>query len=124
MPKFQPTDDHRYTVEMMATVGIDHDTIARVIGKSKPTLYKYFRDELDMGKAKTTTRIAESLIMSALAGNTTAQIFYLKCRAGWSDRGHEAPGKKQQQKRKAEDAGRAGRYAVQSAPKLAVDNTG
>lgn len=84
-PPFVPTKEQRITVEMMASFGIPQDDIAKVLGISKPTLREHFREELDVGKARTITKVAASLVRQALAGNVTAMIFYLKCQAGWRE---------------------------------------
>lgn len=61
--------------------------IAKVVGCSDKTLRKYFRRELDTAAAKANARVAESLFRQAVEkGNVTAQIFWLKTRARWSER--------------------------------------
>ncbi|WP_156995238.1 hypothetical protein [Elstera litoralis] len=61
-----------------------------------PTLTKCFRDELSQGLEKANALVAQSLFQSALAGNNTAQIFWLKTRAGWREKPqqheHSGPG--------------------------------
>lgn len=37
------------------------------------------------GKAKAIATVAQSLLAKAMKGDTTAQIFYLKTRAGWKE---------------------------------------
>lgn len=103
---FEPTDEQRYSVELMASIGITHEDIALALGISRPTLSKYFRTELDTGKVKIVSRVAESLVRQALSGNTTAAIFFLKTQGRWSERpegGRE--GKKQKRDREAQTAG-------------------
>lgn len=94
-PPFEPTDDQRHTVECMASAGIPQDDIAKVIGIAKCTLQEHFRDELDNGKARTITKVADSLVRQALAGNTAAAIFYLKTQGRWREapQQHEVTGK-------------------------------
>lgn len=94
-PRFAPTDDQRHTVECMASAGIPQDDIARVIGIAKATLQEHFRDELDNGKARTITKVADSLVRQALAGNIAAAIFYLKTQGRWREapQEHEHAGK-------------------------------
>lgn len=108
--KFEPTDEQRYSVEIMAGIGIPHDLIALAIGISEPTLRLYFREQLDCGKVRTITRVAESLVRQALAGNTTAAIFYLKAKGGWRDIPPAAAplGKKEAAAQAAHEAGKAG----------------
>jgi hypothetical protein len=87
-PEHQPTPSNRKQVEALAAYGIPQDDIGRVIGISKPTLEKHYREELDTGATKATARVAESLYKKATGDGTaavTAAIFWLKTRAGWRE---------------------------------------
>ena len=87
-PAFEPTDEQRKQVEAMAGFGIPQVDIAKVIGISKPTLEKYFREELDVGSVKATAKVAQSLFKKATSDGSqsvTAAIFWLKTRAGWKE---------------------------------------
>lgn len=94
--KFEPSSEQRYTVEVMAGIGIQQEQIAAALGISAPTLRKHFAEELAIGKTRIVTKVAESLVRQALAGNMSAAMFFLKCQAGWRDRPAEEPGKKEQ----------------------------
>ena len=85
MPTYAPTDEQRYAVELMSGIGIDQDQMALSLGICKNTLRKHFSQELSVGKVKTITKVSDSLVRQALAGNMTAAIFYLKCKAGWKE---------------------------------------
>jgi hypothetical protein len=89
-PPFEPTAEQRKIVEMLAAVGVPEDDICTVIinGKrGKPialhTLRKHFREELACAELKANANIAGALYKTAMAGNVTAQIFWLKCRMRW-----------------------------------------
>ena len=69
----------------MAAYGIPEPDISRVVDIDPKTLRKYYRDELDLGAAKANAQIAGFLFNSARNGNVTAQIFWLKTRAGWKE---------------------------------------
>lgn len=69
----------------MASIGVPQAAIASALGVAEKTLRERFRDELDNGKVKTITKVADSLVRQALAGNITAIIFYLKTQAGWKE---------------------------------------
>jgi len=69
----------------MATIGIPSKAIAEAVGISRMTLRKHFRDELAVGKVRTITKVADSLVRQALAGNMTAAIFFLKTQARWTE---------------------------------------
>lgn len=84
-PRFEPTDYMRKQVKSMAGIGLPQDDIARVMGITAPTLRRHFRTELNVGQADTINRVAQSLVSKALGGNVTAQIFFLKVRAGWKE---------------------------------------
>ena len=68
----------REKVRHLAGLGVAQDDIARIIGCAAKTLRKRFRDELDRGVAEANAVISGSLFAAAKAGNTTAQIFWLK----------------------------------------------
>ena len=84
-PVIVPTVNQRFSVEAMVSIGIPQVQIARVIGIAPKTLRKHFRTELDIGTTKMITRVADSLVQQAIAGNVAACVFILKCRAGWAD---------------------------------------
>ncbi len=70
----------------MVSFGITHDQIAAIIGISDETLRKYYREALDYGKAKSVEKVANSLFDTAVAGDVSAQKFYLSSRAGWAEK--------------------------------------
>jgi len=84
-PPFQPTDDHRRMVERAAGLGFTQEKIAALLGITKPTLEKHFREELDRGMALIDYQVGSSLVDQALKGNVNAQAFYLSRRAGWKE---------------------------------------
>lgn len=88
---YKPTAADRAQVEAMSAYGIPQADICRVIGISKPTLHKYYRDECDMGATKATAKVAESLFRKATGdgqGSVAAAIFWMKTRAGWRETTH------------------------------------
>lgn len=85
-PAHAKTPELSERVETLAAYGIEHTVIARMCGFSHDTLTKYYRDELDVGKAKIVEQIANSLKLSALSGDVQAQKFFLSSRAGWAEK--------------------------------------
>ena len=94
-PAFQPTKSDRELVISLSASGIPQADIARQIanpaakegkGIGEKTLRKYFREELASGLSAANTKVAQALYKQALGGNTTAMIFWLKCRARWTER--------------------------------------
>lgn len=81
----EPTPEGRKLVEVHATVGTDQETIAKLIGIDPTTLRLHYRDELDLATAKANAVIGGALFNKAKGGDTAAQIFWMKTRAGWRE---------------------------------------
>src|SRR3712207_5833975 len=87
-PPHQPTEATRKQVKALAAYGVPQDEIGKVIGISKPTLEKHYREELDRAAIEANARVAESLFRKATsegAQAVTAAIFWLKTRAQWKE---------------------------------------
>jgi len=82
----EPTEVTRAQVSSLSAFGVSQEDICKVIGVSINTLYKYYREELDTAATKAIGQVAQSLFKQAMAGNVTAQIFFLKTRAGWREK--------------------------------------
>tara|TARA_R110002049_G_scaffold281333_1_gene460850 strand:+ start:14143 stop:14532 length:390 start_codon:yes stop_codon:yes gene_type:complete len=85
-PAHKPTKAQLGQVEAMAGYGIPQADIARVVGIDLKTLHKHYRHELDVGSAKATAEVAKTLYEQAIGGNIAALIFWMKARAGWSEK--------------------------------------
>ena len=86
-PAYQPSDETGRQVEMLSGIGVPEEMMARMVGIDRKTLTKYYRDQIDNGAAKATTKVAKRLFdiaMSDTKESLTACIFWLKCRARWS----------------------------------------
>lgn len=110
MNKHEPDEQDRRTVEAMTSHGIAPGDIARVIGISVPTLYKWYQHEIDTGHIKANSMVAQSLYQKALGngnGAVAACIFWLKVRAHWVEPRPEdhMPGRKELQQEMAKTAG-------------------
>jgi hypothetical protein len=84
----KPTDAMRNSVEALAGVGTTHEEIARILGIDPTTLRKRYRVELDVGAAKANAKVALNLYAKATSDGreaVTAAMFWLRCRAGWSE---------------------------------------
>lgn len=89
-PTFTPTDAQREQVKTLSACGVPQKNICQIIaGKNKTidekTLRKHFAVEIDNGSALANAKVAQSLFKKATGGNVTAQIFWLKTRAGWKE---------------------------------------
>jgi hypothetical protein len=80
-----PTEATRQTVQLHTMVGTNQTDIARVLDIDEKTLRKYYRDELDLAKAKANATIGGALFNKAKTGDTSAMIFWMKTQAGWRE---------------------------------------
>jgi len=77
--------------ERLAARGLSQAKIALCLGVSERTLRSHKRTNADLaaaikrGQAQGEHQVSDALFESAMNGNTTAQIFYLKAKCGWSD---------------------------------------
>ena len=85
-PAHKPTDHQRKQAEALAGYGIPHLQIATLLDIDRKTLEKHYQRELDVGSIKATAKVAETLYQQAITGNTAAAIFWMKARAGWSEK--------------------------------------
>lgn len=87
-PKLNPTEEQRRKVKALSACGTPHDKIAEMLGiRSPKTLRKHYRSELDLGALEANAKVASTLFQMATSGeHPTASMFWLKCRAGWTDR--------------------------------------
>jgi len=85
-PPHAPTDATRQTVQLHTMVGTTQADTARVLNIDEKTLRKYYRDELDLAKAKANATIGGALFNQAKSGDTSAMIFWMKTQAGWRER--------------------------------------
>ena len=92
-PPYEPTKEGRKMVEAMSASGIPQDDICLVLGITKKTLRKHFSFELDTAATKANAKIAQTLFNKAIAGDTTAAIWWTKARMRWSEKAvHEHSG--------------------------------
>jgi len=85
-PPHSPTDAQRQTVQLHTTVGTTQAVISQILGIDLKTLRKYYREELDVSKAKANATIGGALFNKAKGGDTTAMIFWMKTQAGWREK--------------------------------------
>jgi hypothetical protein len=87
---FKPSATQRSLVRDCAGAGVTQAQIALLIKNEngRPIsveLTRHFGQELEEGHLYAAVAMAHVLLQSALAGNVTAQIFWLKSRAGWKE---------------------------------------
>lgn len=95
-PPHEPTKATRDTVTLHTIVGTPQETIARVLGIDAKTLRKYYRDELDLAVAQANATIGGALFNKAKSGDTSAQMFWLKTRAGFREQKEDNQSAEQQ----------------------------
>ena len=90
---YQPSEKERHDVLMLSATGVPHENISKVLGISRPTLNKHFKDELELGKEKANLSVTKALFHQATnLNNVTAQIFWAKTRMKWSEPPREISG--------------------------------
>ena len=83
-----PTNADRRRVWMMKAMGLTSAEIANCIGPegiSEATLYKYYGNILKTAVHSANGKVARALFTKAINGDVTAQIFWLKTRAGFKE---------------------------------------
>ncbi|MCU7833704.1 MAG: hypothetical protein KZQ83_00515 [gamma proteobacterium symbiont of Taylorina sp.] len=81
-------------IEELASQGLSHDEVSRLLGMAGRTLYKHrqFNPEVEAayqsGRKTAITTVANELYERAIYGDTEAMIFFLKCRIGWKEFRH------------------------------------
>ena len=89
MPKIvNKNEETGRMIKQLSGIGVTHDMICSIAGISNPTLYKYYDEELKLGKAQSTVTVANNLFRMATGHGKealTASIFWLKTQAGWKE---------------------------------------
>tara|TARA_R100001460_G_C3506866_1_gene171029 strand:- start:455 stop:844 length:390 start_codon:yes stop_codon:yes gene_type:complete len=92
MPKIvNKTEENSRMVTQLSGLGLPHEQICSILDISKPSLYKYYQEELAKGKATAVAKVAENLYKIATGDpkdrNTLGgAIFFLKTQAKWSEK--------------------------------------
>lgn len=82
---WKPSNEDLKMVELMCIAGVTHHQIAEVMKCDLKTLKKNCNEILLTSKQKANSKVAGALFNNAMKGNVTAQIFWLKTRAGWRE---------------------------------------
>ncbi len=82
---FQATNLQRNLVRIMATNGEPLERIAELLDINLPTLRKHCSAELRSGALQSNPSMDMRLFERALAGDVSAMLTWLKCKAGWNE---------------------------------------
>jgi len=85
-PSFKPNEQQRQMVEQYSATGTTQENISLVLGIDVKTLRKHFRVELDTAAIKANANVGGKLYNKAMAGDTTAAIWWSKSRMGWKEK--------------------------------------
>ena len=86
------TEDVLEAAEESAARGLSESQVADALGVSRATLLRRKKDDeafdaaIKRGQARGIQEVSNALFEAALQGCVPAMIFYLKARAGWSDK--------------------------------------
>lgn len=85
-PRFEPSEEQRRQVLLLAGLGIKQDEIANLLDVAPKTLRKAFRRELTTGMTEANARVVNALYANATKfNNVAAQIWWTKARMGWKE---------------------------------------
>ena len=83
-----PLPEQRERVRALARTGAADEAIAPQVGVPLKRLRKYFRHDLELGRAEGSQQVLDNFHETATSGsNTTASMFWLKAKCGWRDTG-------------------------------------
>ena len=86
-PEHITTEKTRTEVQVLAGFGITQEEISLYIDVCPKTLRRHYRKELDTGVTRANAAMARRLYGAAMdEGSVAAMIFWLKARAGWSEK--------------------------------------
>ena len=101
-PGYQSCDADLKRAQKLASLGLSKLDAARVMGISYSSFVTHCGAAYEEGVPKAVANVADALYKNAMEGNVTAQIFFLKARAGWIDK-PELMAKKETKENASED---------------------
>jgi len=94
-PLHQPTEKTRAEIVALRSYGVPIKEVAAYIGIDDKTLYKYYRDELELSSTKANANVGKFLYQAASGQALTtgatysdcvrAAMFWAKTRMGWKE---------------------------------------
>jgi len=86
MTEHAPDSKTRALVSALSAYGAQPSEIAAVMRITLRELESQYRFELDTSKVRAVSKVAETLYKKAIAGDTGAMIFFLRCQGGWNEK--------------------------------------
>ena len=83
--QYKPTDDDRKKVQAMVSFGIPLENVAKIIGVTRKTLSKHFKEEIATASDKAIAAVAGKLYNKAMKGDNACMMFFLKTRGKWRE---------------------------------------
>lgn len=90
-PPHEPTEVTRTLVRELKAAGCTHVYIARRLGICDDLLGKHYAAEIEDAMQGAVAELARSIYARGLGGDNACAFFWLKCRAGWREKGDEPP---------------------------------
>jgi len=85
-PEKKPSEEQRKQVETLAGYGMTHEQIGNVLDITRPTLVKWYKKELKVGKDKAIATVLNGLFYNIKRKKEASIFFYLKTQLGWKER--------------------------------------
>jgi len=85
-PQHLPTATTRKKIYNLSIVGTRYEDIALIMGIKNDTLTKHYKEVLEKGRIEANAAVAGTLYEKAKQGDTPSMLFWLKTRAGWSEK--------------------------------------
>lgn len=85
LPAHAPTDALRAIVSRSSGLGLPHESIGHLLGISDTTLRKWYKADLDTGRAAAHAAVASTLYDKAISGDNACLIFYARTQLKWAE---------------------------------------
>lgn len=84
-----PTQEMRQRISDLAVAGIPLNLICEVVQLDDDTIRKYYQRELTIAEPEAVERVAKTVVMQAMNGDSKAQALYMKTKGakfGWVEK--------------------------------------
>ena len=84
-PPYIPSEEHRTKLRLLVIIGVPIETIAEILGISKPTVYLHYKKDIETAAQEANAQVAANLFRQTKT-NPAAAIFWMKTKCGWRER--------------------------------------